>query len=360
MKSSSSLRIIAIAIGLIFATPAAKAELTVGDTAPKLQAGKWVQGEPVQRFDTNHVYIVEFWATWCGPCVGSIPHLNELWQKFKDKGVVVIGQDVWDSDDAVAPFVKKMGDKMTYRVALDDKSQDPDGFMSSNWWKRKVNHHGIPSAFIINQDGVIAWIGHPMALKEEMLNDIISGHYDLANAAVEYKKERETENKFQSLQEELFSAVKQKKWDEAESVLGKISEMYPKSQGFTSMRLKVLLGRKKFDEAYQFAYSFSHAHSTNDMWQNELAWTIATSDNVDPQCLGLAEKLAERAVQLTDGKNADSLDTLARVQFMLGKKQEGIATEEKAANVEPNQNQQRNLEKTLASYREGKLPEVKD
>jgi len=73
-----------------------------------------------------------------------------------DKGVVVIGQNVWDDDSNVPAFVKKMGDKMTYRVALDDKSQETNGFMSEHWWKRKVNNHTIPHAFIINKEGHIA------------------------------------------------------------------------------------------------------------------------------------------------------------------------------------------------------------
>jgi thiol-disulfide isomerase/thioredoxin len=357
MNSTAPFKTIAIAFGLILAMLVAKAELMVGDIAPKFQTGSWIQGEPVHGFDTNHVYIIELWATWCGPCVGSIPHLNELSEKFKDKGVIVIGLDVWDSDEAVAPFVKKMSDKMTYRVALDDKSHDPEGFIGSNWWKRKVNHHGIPTAFIIGKDGRIAWIGHPMSLNEQILNDIVSGQYDLAKAAVEYKKELEENDRFQVLQEELFSDVKQKQWDAAESALKRISEMYPKSQGFTSTRLKVLLGQKKMDEAHQFAESFSNAHSTDDVWQNELAWTIATSDNADQPCLDLAEKMAERAVQLTEGKNAGALDTLARVQFMLGSKTEAIVTEEKAMDMEANQNAKNDLEKTLASYREGKLPD---
>src|SRR6185436_18690534 len=111
------------------------ANLKVGDPAPKLQVSKWVQGDPVKEFDRDKTYIVEFWATWCGPCRVSIPHLNEIHTKFKDKGLVVIGQDCWERDTSlVEPFIKKMGDKMTYRVALDAVSEESEkGRMAQTW-----------------------------------------------------------------------------------------------------------------------------------------------------------------------------------------------------------------------------------
>src|SRR5881394_589319 len=116
---------VAIAVGGVNA-----ATLQVGDPAPPLQVSKWIQGSPVKEFQRDKAYIVEFWATWCGPCRASIPHLNEIHAKYKDKGLVVIGQDVWERDlEGVAPFVKKMGEQMTYRVALDDQA----GKMAKTW-----------------------------------------------------------------------------------------------------------------------------------------------------------------------------------------------------------------------------------
>ena len=108
MKIAILPRLILAIVVLLVVAGASRAELMVGDQAPKLQTGKWVQGQPVSGFDSNHVYVLELWATWCGPCVQSIPHLNQLWQKFQDKGVIFIGQDVWDSDGAVAPCQRQL------------------------------------------------------------------------------------------------------------------------------------------------------------------------------------------------------------------------------------------------------------
>jgi thiol-disulfide isomerase/thioredoxin len=151
------------------------ATLAVGNTAPKLQTGQWVQGEPVKDFQKGKAYIVEFWATWCGPCRSSIPHLNEIFSKYKDKGLVVIGQNCWERDETlVPPFIKQMGPKMSYRVALDDKSSDKKGAMAKTWMEAG-GRTGIPSAFLVDTQGKIAWIGHPMSLKEQTIETVLAG-----------------------------------------------------------------------------------------------------------------------------------------------------------------------------------------
>jgi thiol-disulfide isomerase/thioredoxin len=362
MKNSLWLRALTLLTGVALAVAArtAEAKLTVGDPAPKLQVAKWVQGDPVRKFDTNHVYIVEFWATWCGPCRASIPHLNELHEKFKDKGFIAIGQDVWDQDDGVAAFVKKMGDQMTYRVALDDKSQETNGFMAVNWMKA-AEQNGIPTAFVINKQGRIAWIGHPMGLDEKTLEEILADKFDIPAFAAEYERQHQAQKQDMELRIKLSKALKNKDWDAAEAAVAEMKKSEPAmGDSLDTVRFSILLGRKNYTDAYKLAESLSDAHPKNAMLQNSLAWTIATQPGLEKRDLALAEKAALRANEATQDKEPAVLDTLARVQFMNGKKTEAIATEQKAVNAAADDGQKRALEKILADYQQDKLPKADD
>ena len=172
-----------------FGPIAARADnLGIGDPAPKLEVKSFVKGEPVKALEPGNFYVVEFWATWCGPCIATIPHLTELQKKHAE--VTFIGVSVWEQDQKeVKPFVEKMGNKMEYRVAMDavpERKRRAEGAMAKNWMKA-ASQNGIPTAFIINKDNKIAWIGHPSSM-DEPLEKIISGSWDLKAAIAEHKK----------------------------------------------------------------------------------------------------------------------------------------------------------------------------
>ncbi len=334
------------------------ATLKVGDPAPKLQTGKWVQGEPVKEFAANKAYLVEFWATWCGPCRQTIPHLNELWQKYKAKDLIIIGQDVWERDEAeVTPFVKKMGDKMTYRVALDDKSKDKKGAMATTWMEA-ADQNGIPTAFLVDKKGRIAWIGHPLSLKTQTIDEVLAGTYDVQKASAEAAKDREQEEKLSALGKKLGEAIQGKHWDEAEKVLDELTRAIPEphQRGLEPARLQVLLGKGDAPQAAQLIDKLGEEYKDNAQVQNQIAWMVATHEGAKKEAVAAAIKAAERANELSGRKESAILDTLARLQFLLGKATEAVSTQEAAIEVAQDESLKKELRKVLESYKAGKLP----
>jgi thiol-disulfide isomerase/thioredoxin len=337
-------------------TLAAEPTLKVGDAAPKLQTGKWVQGNPVKEFEKGKAYIVEFWATWCGPCRTSIPHLNEKHEKYKDKNLIVIGQDCREENESlVAPFVKKMGDKMTYRVALDDKDGSKKGKMAETWMEA-AGQNGIPTAFLVDKQGMIAWIGHPMELKEETIDAVLEGKYDTKKAAAAYETEHKNQAKLQSAWMSVNNAIRQKHWDDAQTKLDEAAKLLPDDQqdNLDMIRVRILFGKEDYPAAYKMVGKVSDAHRENPMLQNELAWQIATDPDIKERDLKLAQTLAERANDSSKGKDPAVLDTLARIKFMQGRKDEAIDLQSKAVD-QAQGDMKTQLEKTLESYKRGEV-----
>src|SRR5687768_16104873 len=125
--------------GLLLAASAAvmaDSTLKVGSPAPPLKVAKWIKGKPIKSFKPGEVYVVEFWATWCGPCKQSIPHLTEMAKKYEGKATFT-GVSVWEEKNPtdtkymnkVASFVKEWDKKMDYNVAVDGM----EGTMAKTW-----------------------------------------------------------------------------------------------------------------------------------------------------------------------------------------------------------------------------------
>ncbi len=104
--------------------------------------------------------LLEFWATWCPPCRESIPRLNELHAKYKDRGLVIIGVT-----DESAGVIRKFqrATPMDYAVATD----------SGGKLNREMGVHGIPHAFLADASGKVVWAGHPTSLREEQIEEVL-------------------------------------------------------------------------------------------------------------------------------------------------------------------------------------------
>ncbi len=326
LKRIIALLFLVVAPGLALA---AEPTLKVGDPAPKLQTGRWMQGEPVNQFEKGKAYLLEFWATTSGPCRDSIPHLNDIYTEYKDKGLVVIGQDCSERDESlVAPFIEKMGARMAYRVALDDKSGGPTGKMAETWMAA-AGRNSIPSAFLVDKTGILAWIGHPMELKEKVIEEVLAGTFDVKKAAAEYDQRAKNETRLRAVWAEFNATKREKNWDAAAASLGEAEKLMPADNhsAVDMARFDLLILKKDFAAAYKVAASFSDANRENTLLQNELAWRIATDKTIEQRDLALAERLATRANEAAKGNEPGVLDTLARVLYLQGKREQAVATE---------------------------------
>jgi thiol-disulfide isomerase/thioredoxin len=356
------MKILEAAVGFLlvsFSVGADMPALMVGHPAPKLQASKWVQGAPVKEFERDKAYVVEFWATWCGPCVVAIPHLNDLHNKFKDKGLVVIGQDVWENDTAaVEPFVKKMGEQMSYRVALDTPEEGSRGKMADTWMKA-AGRTGIPSSFVVDKRGLIAWIGHPMELKEPLLQKVLNGSFDVARAGAEYEQKLKREKAEEPLWEEFNRRMKSKEWDEADAALTKLENARPENErsDLAVRRFNLLMDRKDYARAYKLAAQLSDAHPDDVAIQGALASRMY-APGASERDLDLAEKIARRANEAGKGTDPGMLTILAQVLFLKGEKDAAIEYQTKAVELLAEGPRRRSLQQTLDRYKKADKPKT--
>jgi thiol-disulfide isomerase/thioredoxin len=311
---------------LAFGSVASAQTLKVGDVAPPLKVGKWVQGEPVAGIEAGKVYVVEFWATWCGPCIETIPHLNKLSKQYPD--VVFIGQNVFERDESkVEPFIKKMGDQMTYRVALDDKSSDKNGAMATLWMKA-ADQKGIPTAFIVGKDTKIAWIGHPAEM-DEPLKQIVEGTFKVGQVTEEQQFQLDA-------QETLSAAAQTGDGDKMSAAIAGLAAKYPSKVQelcFAEAMIQKQMGR--FDLSQKAAAKFADLGKEDAIQLNAIAWTIVDEIPADKRDLTLAQKLADAAVEASKGTGATILDTQARCYFERGEIAKAVEVQTKAVELAP-------------------------
>lgn len=204
----------------------AEPTLTIGDDAPALDIEHYLQdgngffGE-VEKFEDGKVYVVEFWATWCGPCIQSMPHLVELQEKHRGEGVQIIS--VSDEDLATVkelmvkdyPGKEKTFEELTSAYTL---TVDPDGSVTEDYM-RAAGQNGIPASFLVGKTGKIEWIGHPMEL-DEPLAEVISDSWDREA----YKKKMAQQQRLEASMQKIQQLAGSGKFDDAIKVVDKTIE----------------------------------------------------------------------------------------------------------------------------------------
>ncbi|MGA0133944.1 MAG: TlpA disulfide reductase family protein [Opitutales bacterium] len=360
-------------LALLLAATLGGAELKVGDPAPAARPQSMLKGEPVKEFRKGETYVIECWASWCGPCVKAIPHLQSLHEKMARRGVTIVGVNVWEAERDAAgakraeDFVKAQGAAISYRVAIGGEA-----FVKA--WLEAAGVQGIPHAFIV-QDGKVAWSGHPMEITEQLLGDIITGTHVPSAAAPSAAAPPaaappprlpgldDEEAELARLQEKLNAlsrALGRKDWNAAERALPEAAAVLPpveRKEMLETVGARIALGRGDPYPSYRLLEKHAEEEADDAETQNEVAWDLVTHPVfLAKPNLALAARCAERAVKLTEEKHPDKLDTLARVRWLQGRKEESLRLQELAVARAQIPDLKVELQETLDAMRKGELP----
>ncbi len=123
-----------------------RAEITAmhGKAAPELKLKDWINSKGLTSAELKgKIIVLDFWATWCGPCLAAVPKTNGLMKKYADKGVVIIGVCAVRGAEKIAETVKKH--KIQYPVAIDDGTN------------KAFKANSYPDYYIIDRQGNLRW-----------------------------------------------------------------------------------------------------------------------------------------------------------------------------------------------------------
>ena len=288
--------------------------LGLGDAAPALEIATWIKGDAADLAKglNKNIYVIEFWATWCPPCIMSIPHLTEIQKRYRDKNVVVVA--VTDEPaPLVTQFVQRQGDKIGYTVACDKEQKTTASYLFA------AGQASIPVTFIVNREGKIAWIGSPFDM-DGVLEEVVAGRYDIEKA----KAQAKAEEKFYGKQlNELLLAVERGKWDTCVLIGRDIAD--PNSNLSSDLRSQVL---------------------------SRVAWQMLAHELADKKYFKDALELAKSGYDICGCEEADIVDTYARALFDNGHTREAVKYQRLAVGFASNTMMKEELRKSLKKYEE--------
>jgi thiol-disulfide isomerase/thioredoxin len=139
----------------------------IGKITDEIQVTHYLQNEPSDKNYNNKFKVLEFWATWCSPCLKAVPHLNRLQEKFRGQNIVFLSITYENPEKTLHTFQKVKFE--TVVVSTTTRAIHK---------KRKVQDNGtmsLPRTVLIDNENRIVWYGSPKELTENGIRKFLNG-----------------------------------------------------------------------------------------------------------------------------------------------------------------------------------------
>ncbi len=154
--------------------------LNLGEKAPGIIITEWIANVPENKDLGNKFKVVEFWTTWCGPCLSAVPHMNELAKEFGDE--ILFLSITNESPEKVNRTLKRM--EFLSTVVTDQTS-----YTQQEYGDGKSEYTALPMTVLIDDKNIIKWIGQPQMLDRDILESLLDGSIEEKNAFKYREKE---------------------------------------------------------------------------------------------------------------------------------------------------------------------------
>jgi len=144
----------------------AQSNIKVGEKAPKINITNWIENVPEDKDLQNKYIVLEFWATWCGPCIAAVPHMNKIQEEFNQNDLYYISITD-ESVEKVERSLKRIDFNSIVVTDLTKKTQIQfgDGIEGLD---------AYPLTVLINKNAIIKWIGEPKSLNSKIMSEFLS------------------------------------------------------------------------------------------------------------------------------------------------------------------------------------------